>query len=73
MQPLPMIETLSQWGPIFTRPEVWRPLIEEIWRRHRLGAIDTVEPGVTGWLCAPRDAQSLLACMEGFVDLPAAR
>ncbi len=48
MSDYPIIETLNQWRPIFTQAAVWRPMIEEIWRRHRLGAVEQVEPGFAG-------------------------
>jgi glycosyltransferase involved in cell wall biosynthesis len=37
------------------------------------GCRDVVEHGVTGWLCAPRDAPGLFDRMSEFVDLPPAR
>jgi hygromycin-B 7''-O-kinase len=39
--------TLAEWGPIFTDVEVWRPIVEEICRRHGFsaGAIRAGYPG----------------------------
>ncbi len=48
MPSYPVVETLTQWRPIFTRPEVWRPMIEEIWRQHGLGLVEQVVPGFAG-------------------------
>ena len=44
----PVVETPQQWGAIFTQPEIWRPMIREIWRRHGLGIVERIEPGFAG-------------------------
>lgn len=36
-----------------------------------VGCRDTVDDGVSGYLCKPRDASDLAACMLRFLDLPA--
>ncbi len=37
------------------------------------GCRDVVDPGVTGWLCQPRSAESLRQAMQEFLDMPVAR
>jgi len=38
----------GEWGRVFTDPTTWRPVIEEIWRRHRLGRPGEIVPGFPG-------------------------
>jgi hygromycin-B 7''-O-kinase len=38
----------DHWSSIFTDAQVWRPLIEEIWRREGLGAVGAVDGGLPG-------------------------
>jgi len=37
------------------------------------GCRDVVQPGVTGWLCEPRSADSLRQAMQDFLDMPTVR
>jgi hygromycin-B 7''-O-kinase len=39
---------LADWSRIFTDAAYWRPLIEEVWRRHGLGHPREISPGFPG-------------------------
>lgn len=45
---LPCVTDLQSWSEVFQDPGVWRPAIEEIWRRHGLGRVESVELGFPG-------------------------
>jgi hygromycin-B 7''-O-kinase len=42
------IASLKDWSRIFTDAGYWRPLIEEVWRRHGLGHPQEIMPGFPG-------------------------
>ena len=45
---LPCVTDLQSWAKVFQDPDVWRPAIDEIWRMHQLGRVESVEQGFPG-------------------------
>ena len=43
-----VIESMQQWGRVFTDPDYWRPMIEHILEKHDLGDLRQIRAGYPG-------------------------